>query len=48
VGLTLIGLKIIRRDHYIPFGPFIALGAMVSLFFHREVLDWYFGLLGGR
>jgi leader peptidase (prepilin peptidase)/N-methyltransferase len=48
VGVGLISFKVIHRDHYIPFGPFIAFGAVVSLFFHREVLGWYWGLLGPR
>jgi leader peptidase (prepilin peptidase)/N-methyltransferase len=48
VGLTLIALKVMRREHYIPFGPFLALGAVVAMLFYREVLEWYFGLLGTR
>jgi len=45
VGLTLLGARLLTREQYIPFGPFLALGAMVSLFFHQELLSWYFGLL---
>src|SRR2546426_92362 len=45
VGLVLIALKRVRRDQYLPFGPFLALGAIVSLFFHHAVLSWYLGLL---
>ncbi len=45
VGLTLIGLKMMQRDQYIPFGPFLALGAVLALFFHQDLLDWYWGLL---
>lgn len=44
VGLVLIALKRVRRDQYLPFGPFLALGAIVSLFFHSVVLSWYLGL----
>ncbi|MBW2610602.1 MAG: prepilin peptidase, partial [Deltaproteobacteria bacterium] len=29
----------------IPFGPFLALGALVYLFFGREIISWYFRLL---
>jgi len=47
VGLTLFALKITRWDQYLPFGVFLALGAVVSIFFHREALTWYFGLLAG-
>jgi len=45
VGLVLIALKRVQRDQYLPFGPFLALGAIVSLFFHHAVLSWYLGLL---
>ena len=48
VGLTLIAFKVMRREHYIPFGPFLALGAVAALLFYREVWEWYFGLLGPR
>jgi leader peptidase (prepilin peptidase)/N-methyltransferase len=47
MGLGLIGLKVMRRDQYIPFGPFLALGAVVSLFFYRELLSWYLRLIAG-
>ncbi len=29
----------------IPFGPFLALGALVYLFFGKELVSWYYGLL---
>lgn len=45
VGITLMSLGMIKRTEPIPFGPFLALGAIVSLFFHQELLDWYFGFL---
>lgn len=45
VGLSLIGFKVLRRDEYIPFGPFLALGAVLALFFHQPILDWYWALL---
>jgi len=45
ISLTLIGLSIIRRDQYIPFGPFLALGAVVSLLFFSDLKAWYVGLL---
>jgi leader peptidase (prepilin peptidase)/N-methyltransferase len=46
IGISLIGLHIIKRDDYIPFGPFLVLGALLSLFFAQPLLDWYQGLLG--
>lgn len=45
VGVILITLKVLRRDQYLPFGPFLALGAIVSMFFHQEVFDWYMGFV---
>ncbi|MFO0698663.1 MAG: A24 family peptidase [Nitrospira sp.] len=47
VGITLIASHIIRREDYIPFGPFLVCGALVSLFFGQSLLDWYQGLLAG-
>lgn len=47
VGLSLIALKVLKRDQYIPFGPFLALGAIMALFFHQHLLQWYAGLLDG-
>jgi leader peptidase (prepilin peptidase)/N-methyltransferase len=46
IGISLIALRIIRRDEYIPFGPFLVLGALLSLFFAQPLLEWYQGLLG--
>jgi len=46
IGISLIALRIIKRDDYIPFGPFLVLGALLSLFFAQPLLDWYQGLLG--
>ncbi|HXT67202.1 MAG TPA: prepilin peptidase [Nitrospiraceae bacterium] len=46
IGVSLIALRIIKRDDYIPFGPFLVLGALLSMFFAQPLLDWYQGLLG--
>ena len=46
IGISLIALHIIKRDDYIPFGPFLVLGALLSMFFAQPLLDWYQGLLG--
>lgn len=45
VGVGLISLNVIKKDEYIPFGPFLALGAVLSLFFHEPLLEWYFNLV---
>lgn len=47
VGVTLIAAKVIKREDYIPFGPFLVCGALVALFFGQSILDWYQGLLAG-
>ena len=44
-GLFLVLFRGRSRAEPIPFGPFLALGAMVSLFWGSEILRWYF-LLG--
>ncbi len=44
-GLFLVLCRGRSRAEPIPFGPFLALGAMVSLFWGPEILHWYF-LLG--
>jgi len=43
-GLFLVFIQGRNRAEPIPFGPFLALGAMVSLFWGAEILDWYLHL----
>src|SRR5688572_33144895 len=45
IGLSLIGLGVMKRDEYIPFGPFLVFGALVSMFFAQPLLEWYQTLL---
>jgi leader peptidase (prepilin peptidase)/N-methyltransferase len=45
VGITLIGMHVIKREDYIPFGPFLVCGAVVALFFGDPIFEWYQGLL---
>ncbi|MCA1958478.1 MAG: prepilin peptidase [Nitrospira sp.] len=47
VGLTLIGTRVISRQDYIPFGPFLVCGALIALFFGQPLLNWYQGFLLG-
>lgn len=44
VGLALMALKLKRRDDPIPFGPFLALGAVSALFAGPELIAWYLRL----
>ena len=46
IGISLIALRFMKRDDYIPFGPFLVLGALLSMFFADPVLNWYQRLLG--
>ncbi len=41
VGLFMVVFKGGGRKSKIPFGPFLAGGALLSLFFGQEILDWY-------
>ncbi len=41
ISLALIGLKIRSRKDRIPFGPFLALGAVLAIFLGGPILDWY-------
>jgi len=42
-GILLILLKIKGRKELIPFGPFLALGGLITLFWSQELLDVYLG-----
>jgi len=41
VGIGLLVFKVMERGHYIPFGPFLVTGALVALFFHTDLVQWY-------
>lgn len=34
--------RLITREHYIPFGPFLAIGALLVLFFQKDILHFVF------
>jgi leader peptidase (prepilin peptidase)/N-methyltransferase len=44
IGVILIALKIRGRRQHIPFGPFLAAGAMTFILWGEPILDWYRGL----
>lgn len=46
LSLGLIAAGVLSRKDRIPFGPFLALGAVVALFVGDRVIDWYFRLFG--
>lgn len=40
-GIILIGLKIIKREQMIPFGPFLSIGIFISALYSEPILLWY-------
>lgn len=45
VGGILILFRLKSRKDYIPFGPYLSLGAVLSFFLGEKLLNWYLGLL---
>jgi leader peptidase (prepilin peptidase)/N-methyltransferase len=45
IGLGLIMLKRHKMDKVIPFGPFLALGAVATAFYGPDIIAWYLGLM---
>lgn len=43
VGVGLMALNKAGRKTKIPFGPYLAFGALISLFFGTPILHWYLG-----
>lgn len=48
VGVAMMLFQGKGRKYAIPYGPFLALGAIVSLFWAESLVAWYQGLLYGR
>lgn len=46
-GIILIVTKKKSRKDYIPFGPYIALGALVAVFLGEQIFNWYTSFLIG-
>lgn len=45
VGIFLLGLRLRRREEPLPFGPFLSLGAFLSLLGGDRVVEWYASFL---
>ena len=45
VGIALIALKRHKMEKVIPFGPFLAAGALASAFYGFDIISWYLGLI---
>ncbi|MDH4100339.1 MAG: prepilin peptidase [Nitrospirota bacterium] len=43
VGIFLMAVKGRGRKHAVPFGPFLATGALVALFWGEQLVTWYTG-----
>lgn len=43
VGILLMLLKGKDRKTKVPFGPFLALGSLITLFFGGKIINWYLG-----
>jgi prepilin signal peptidase PulO-like enzyme (type II secretory pathway) len=43
VAVVLLLTGVVKRGQYVPYGPFIALGAIISLFWGNAIIDWYTG-----
>ncbi len=46
VAIILLLLKVKQRKEAIPFGPFLAIGAVIALFWGTNLADWYLKLMG--
>ena len=44
-SLLLLAFKIKGRKDFIPFGPFIAVAAFISMLYGNEIIAWYLNLL---
>jgi leader peptidase (prepilin peptidase)/N-methyltransferase len=44
---AIIGLivKLITGKDYIPFGPFLSVGALIAMLFGQQLLFWYWNLV---
>jgi len=45
IGISLIVLGFMKREDYVPFGPYLVFGALISMFFAQPLLQWYERLL---
>ncbi len=41
ISIVLLIFKIKSRKDYIPFGPFIAMATLISIYFGEEIIHWY-------
>ncbi len=46
VAIGLIALRVKGRQDQLPFGTFLAVSTIITLFYGTQILDWYLGLYG--
>ena len=46
VGIYLLAIKKATRQTPVPFGTFLVIGTLISLFFAQPILTWYLGFFG--
>ncbi|MGM9923789.1 MAG: prepilin peptidase [Bacillus sp. (in: firmicutes)] len=44
-GLLFMAIGLMKKRQPIPFGPFLALGALTSYFYGEQIVNWYFGVI---
>jgi len=44
IGVGLVGFKKKNMKSEVPFGPFLVLGTLISLFWGQEIINWYLSL----
>jgi leader peptidase (prepilin peptidase)/N-methyltransferase len=42
IGIGLLVLKVMKKGQYIPFGPYLALGALIAMLWGADIWQWYF------
>ncbi|NMA95835.1 MAG: prepilin peptidase [Clostridiales bacterium] len=46
ISIILMVIGKIKRDDYIPFGPYIAIGITLSVLIGRHIIEWYMYIFG--
>ena len=44
--IHVIRMKVSKAEHVLAFGPYLALGILITVLFGQSILSWYLGLLG--
>ena len=44
--IHVIRMKVSKAEHVLAFGPYLALGILITVLFGQPILGWYLGLLG--